>query len=92
MLAVGPFGLGMPELIIIVVILVLLFGATRVVDLFGALGKGVREFRKNVKEPEASEAPAQAAGPPSCRNCGAQLDPATKFCAQCGAPTQAAVK
>lgn len=37
--------LGWQELLIILVILALLFGATRVADLGGALGRGIREFR-----------------------------------------------
>jgi|GEM_PF-1482423 len=37
--------LGWEELLIILVILALLFGASRVADLGGALGRGIREFR-----------------------------------------------
>ncbi len=37
--------LGWQELLIVLVILALLFGASRVADLGGALGKGIREFR-----------------------------------------------
>jgi sec-independent protein translocase protein TatA len=37
--------LGWQELLIILVILALLFGASRVASLGGALGKGIREFR-----------------------------------------------
>ena len=38
--------LGWQELLIILVILALLFGAGRGSSLGGALGKGIREFRK----------------------------------------------
>ena len=38
--------LGWQELLIVLVILALLFGAGRVSSLGGALGKGIREFRK----------------------------------------------
>ena len=41
--------LGWQELLIIFAILALLFGGSRVAGLFGALGKGVREFRSEVK-------------------------------------------
>jgi sec-independent protein translocase protein TatA len=37
--------LGWQELLIILVILALVFGASRVADLGGALGRGIREFR-----------------------------------------------
>ncbi len=39
-------GLGGPELIIILVILVLLFGARKIPELAKGLGTGMREFRK----------------------------------------------
>lgn len=37
--------LGWQELLIILVILALVFGASRVADMGGALGRGIREFR-----------------------------------------------
>jgi sec-independent protein translocase protein TatA len=41
-----------PELIVIAIIVVLLFGASRIGELGGALGKTVREFRKEMKGDE----------------------------------------
>jgi len=38
--------LGVPELLIILVIIVIVFGVGRLGDLGGALGKGIREFKK----------------------------------------------
>lgn len=38
--------LGWQELLIVLVILALVLGASRVADLGGALGKGIREFRR----------------------------------------------
>ncbi len=49
--------LGWEELLIILVILALLFGASRVAGLGGALGRGIREFRQ---EASKSDAPAEA--------------------------------
>jgi sec-independent protein translocase protein TatA len=40
------FGLGTPEILIIAVVLVLLFGAKKIPDLMKGLGSGVREFKK----------------------------------------------
>ena len=45
-------GIGMPELIIILVIVILIFGASRLTDIGGALGKGIKEFRSSVQSDE----------------------------------------
>lgn len=45
------FGLGMPELILILVIALVVFGAGKLPDVAGALGKGIREFKKSATEP-----------------------------------------
>lgn len=47
------FGLGMPELIIILVIVVLIFGAGRISEIGGAIGKGIKGFKKTMNEPES---------------------------------------
>lgn len=44
------FGLGMPELILILVIALVVFGAGKLPDVAGALGKGLREFKKSVTD------------------------------------------
>jgi sec-independent protein translocase protein TatA len=38
--------LGVPELLIILVIIVIVFGVGRLGDIGGAVGKGIREFRR----------------------------------------------
>lgn len=38
--------LGVPELVIILVIVILVFGVGRLGDVGGAVGRGIREFRK----------------------------------------------
>ena len=48
----GP--LGLPELGIILVIVILIFGVGRLPEVGGAVGKGIREFRKATKDDEAA--------------------------------------
>ncbi|HAK88718.1 MAG: preprotein translocase subunit TatA [Nitrospirae bacterium GWC2_46_6] len=46
------FGLGMQELIIILVIILILFGAKRLPELAGGIGKAIKSFKKGMSEPE----------------------------------------
>ena len=53
---------GLPELLIILVILVLLFGPGRIGKVAGELGKGIRNFRDGLKgkDEDAAETPTDA--------------------------------
>ena len=42
----------MPELLIVLAIVVLLFGAKKIPDLAKGIGKGIKDFKKAVKEDE----------------------------------------
>ncbi len=44
--------LGAPELLIILAIVVVLFGATRIGDIGKGIGRGIREFRREIKDGE----------------------------------------
>lgn len=46
------FGIGMPELIIILVIILIIFGAGKLPEIGGAIGKGIKSFKKATKEPD----------------------------------------
>lgn len=45
-----PFGLRGPEIIIILILVLLLFGARRLPEMARSIGQSVREFRKGIKE------------------------------------------
>ena len=42
--------LGFPEILIILVIVLLLFGAKRIPEIAGSMGKGIKEFKKNIND------------------------------------------
>jgi sec-independent protein translocase protein TatA len=44
------FGLGMQELVIILIIIIILFGATRLPQIGSGIGQAIRNFKKGVKE------------------------------------------
>jgi sec-independent protein translocase protein TatA len=44
--------IGPVELILILVIVTMLFGVGKLPEVFGSVGKGIREFRKAANEPE----------------------------------------
>lgn len=48
------FGLGITELMLVLVLLLLLFGAKKIPELASGLGQGIRSFKKSLNEdPEA---------------------------------------
>jgi len=55
MFAFGIGGLGTPELVIIVLVIFLLFGATRLPQLAKALGQSKKAFREGIQEGEAED-------------------------------------
>lgn len=46
------FGLGFSELLVILVIVLIVFGAGRLPEVGDALGRTIRSFRKAVKQPD----------------------------------------
>jgi sec-independent protein translocase protein TatA len=67
--------LGWPEILIILLIVVVVFGAGKLPEVGGALGKTVRDFRSNFQESEkeieaksTTSVPNQAQNPAPVRN------------------------
>ena len=46
------FGIGIPELIVILVIVLIIFGAGKLPEIGGAIGKGIKNFKKSIREPD----------------------------------------
>ena len=49
-----PFNLGFSELLVILLIVLLVFGAKRLPEMGAAMGKGIREFKRNLKDVQSS--------------------------------------
>ena len=45
------FGIGIPELLIILVIILIIFGAGKLPEIGSALGKGIKNFKKASHDP-----------------------------------------
>jgi sec-independent protein translocase protein TatA len=92
-----PFNLGGPELILLLVVVLIVFGAGKLPSVFGQLGKGVRTFREETEKKDAtplastgtSTTTAAASATKYCANCGKPNEGGAKFCASCGTPLAA---
>ena len=88
------FGMGAQELMVILVIVLVLFGGSKLPDLAKSLGKSMKEFKKGIaSEPEddqaakpADSAKAGAAPARACGSCKSALEAAWTHCPSCGAP------
>ncbi len=64
MLALIPGMSGIPEVLVIVFVVLLLFGAKRIPELFRSLGKSLNEFKKGMAEGEPEKKSDKPSEPP----------------------------
>ncbi|MEK6207332.1 MAG: twin-arginine translocase TatA/TatE family subunit [Chloroflexota bacterium] len=85
--------IGGPELLLVLAVVLIVFGAGKLPDVLGQLGKGVRSFRdestndKPASVAAGSTTTAATAAPGTtvyCRNCGRPNPSDSKFCTNCG--------
>ena len=75
-------GLGASELLIILAVLLLLFGASKLPSLARSMGQASKEFKTGLKEGHTAEEEAVlVAGP--CPFCAADVPAEAKFCPGC---------
>jgi len=86
------FGIGYQELLVILVIVLVLFGGSKLPDLAKSLGRSMKEFKKGIgAEPEGEQVPkpqpavsASPVPPRVCSSCGSPLEAAWSHCPCCG--------
>ena len=52
--------IGIEKLLLILLVILLFFGARRIPELAGSMGKGIREFKKNLSDPDKAAREDQA--------------------------------
>jgi sec-independent protein translocase protein TatA len=83
--------IGSQDLVVGLVIVLVLFGAKKLPELAGSLGKSMKEFKKGVSEvteeepaKPAASLVATASASSKCGSCGTSLEPEWSHCPRCG--------
>ena len=89
--------IGSQDLMVGLVIALFFFGAKKLPDLAGSLGKSMKEFKKGISGDAEEERAANAATPPAviaeatrkCLSCQTVQEPDWSHCPRCGSPAPA---
>jgi TatA/E family protein of Tat protein translocase len=77
------FGLGMPELLVVLFIAFIVFGAAKLPQIGSSLGTAIREFKKSIESPTKDTPPA-APSHMVCSQCRQPLQEGWLACPHCG--------
>lgn len=78
------FGLGLPELLVILFLALLLFGANRLPEIGSSLGKAIRGFKETTEKPDEAKTQVAPGSGPFCPACGKPHPAEAAFCPSCG--------
>ena len=73
---------GLPELIVILVIVVIIFGANRLPQLGQGIGSAIKNFKNAMGDPADPASPTSTQL--TCRNCATVNPAGSRFCGNCG--------
>ncbi len=82
--------LGVPEILIIALLVLVFFGAKKIPEIAQGMGKGIKEFRKAAREIQDDGEDTDAAllapkkSTAACFYCKSPVAPDAKFCPTCG--------
>jgi sec-independent protein translocase protein TatA len=77
-------GIGFPELMVIAVIALLVFGPKRLPEAGKALGQAIRDFKVSMEgKDDIPTRPKSAQAHLSCPDCGKSVEANAGFCAHC---------
>ena len=82
-------GIGFPELMIILVIIMIIFGAGKLPEIGSAFGNSIKNFKKSMKDAEEIEEAANLESPAVEENAG-DVEPSKESTAEDTAPAQEA--
>ena len=68
------FGIGTQELLIILLIVLVLFGAKKLPEIGGGLGKAIRNFRRATSEPDEIDISSTGNGPRNAEGTSKKID------------------